>query len=216
MIYDVIVIGQGPAGVSAALYLQRANRKTLLVGSGVGSLAKAEKIENYYGLPGAITGEELHNNGIAGAKALGATFEEDEILALSVEEDTFIATGKKGTYRGSSVLLATGAARVAPPIPGLKMLEGRGVSYCAVCDGFFYRGKDVGVLGAGDYALHEALELLPLAKSVTLLTNGAPAPAALPSGLLVNANKVEKLTGTSALAAVEFTGGETLPLAGVL
>ena len=86
-----------------------------------------------------------------------------------------------GDYPADAVILATGASRAAPRIPGLTGLEGHGVSYCATCDAFFYRGKDVAVLGSGEYALHEAQALPPVAKSVTLLANGQPLTAEFPA-----------------------------------
>lgn len=210
---DAVIVGQGPAGVSAALYLQRAGFRTLLVGGGAGGLAKAERIDNYYGLP-AISGADLHAAGVAQAKALGAELAEDQVVGVEFDGTAFTLVGAKDRYTGRSILFATGAARVTPPIPGLKELEGQGVSYCAICDGFFYRGKEVAVLGDGDYALHEAGELLPLAATVTLLTDGKPAPEGVPDNLRVDTRPIERLEG-SPLKAVHFKDGESLALAGL-
>lgn len=88
-------------------------------------------------------------------------------------------------FDADAVILATGSPRAVPKIEGVAAFEGRGVSYCAICDAFFYRGKDVAVLGQGEYALEEARVLLPVAQSVTLLTDGSEAPADLPDGLRV-------------------------------
>ena len=216
-IFDTIIVGQGPAGVSAALYLQRAGKSTVLVGKGPGGLAKADKIENYYGLAAPISGAELHQNGVAQATALGAAFATDEVLGLDFDGGAFTVQGKEGTYAGKTVLLATGAARPTLPLPGLKEKEGHGVSYCAVCDGFFFKGKPVAVLGSGDYALHEAAHLLQTSGSVTLLTNGQPAPeeGTWPAGLLVDTRPIAALAGESVLEQVSFKEGEPLPVNGL-
>ncbi|MEG1932671.1 MAG: FAD-dependent oxidoreductase, partial [Pygmaiobacter sp.] len=168
---NVIIIGSGPAGVSAALYAVRAGLATTVISSGIGTLAKAEKIENYYGFAEPISGEELAKNGIEGAKRLGVRFVTAEVVGLSYDEQYLVETSA-GAYSADGVIIATGSPRFAPKIAGLATLEGKGVSYCAVCDAFFYRGKDVAVLGSGDYALHEVQALLPVARTVTLLTNG--------------------------------------------
>ena len=169
----VVIIGSGPAGVSAALYTARAGIDTTVLTRGPGALARAEGIENYYGVPGPVSGAELERRGIEGAKAVGVQFVEAEAVGLTFTDKLTVET-LSGDYPADAVILATGASRAAPPIPGLKALEGHGVGYCATCDAFFYRGKDVAVLGSGEYALHEASALLPLAKSVTLLTGGLP------------------------------------------
>ncbi len=111
--------------------------------------------------------------------------------------------------------MATGASRAAPPLPGLAALEGRGVSYCATCDAFFYKGKDVAVLGSGEYALHEASALLPLAKSVTLLTGGAELTAQFPPEVAVRTEKVEAVLGEQRVTGVRLAGGGELALDGV-
>ena len=109
------------------------------------------------------------------------------------------------------MVLATGAQRRRPRIPGLDDFDGAGVSYCAVCDGFFCRGKEVAVLGAGTYALHEAGVLLPLAKRVTLLTNGDPAPEEFPQDLDLDTRPIAALVGESGiLSAVRFADGGAL------
>ena len=120
-----------------------------------------------------------------------------------------------GDFPADAVILATGASRAAPPVPGLAALEGRGVSYCATCDAFFYRGKDVAVLGSGEYALHEIAALLPLAKSVTLLTGGAELTASFPAQVAVRTQKVEAILGPDKVSGVQLAGGEVLPVDGV-
>ena len=151
----MIIIGAGPAGISAALYAARGNMDPLVINNGIGALEKAEKIENYYGLEGPVSGRELFDRGIAQAKALGVRFLDAQVLGIG-GFDTFEVQTTAGTFESICVIIATGGKRTAPKIPGVKELEGKGVSYCAVCDAFFYRGKEVAVLGNSDFALHEA------------------------------------------------------------
>lgn len=211
---DAVVVGYGPAGVSAALYLRRAGIRVTLIGKDIGSLARAEKIENYYGLPAPISGRELAAIGIAQAEALGAEIVTGEVLDLSWDGNYTVRTNS-AEYSSQAVILATGSARKTLPIPGLAEREGHGVAYCAVCDAFFYRGKAVGVLGAGSYALHEASHLLPVVGSVTLLTNGAPPPERLPDGLKSDPRPLQEVFGEPSVEGVRFSDGESLPLSGL-
>lgn len=210
----VIIIGAYPAGISAALYLARANIDVTVIYKDCGALEKAEAIENYYGAPLSASGNELAENGIKQAKALGVNFIKDEVLGLSFEESLTVIT-KNNKYSAARVIIATGAQRKAPHITGLSEFEGRGVSYCAVCDAFFYRGKDVAVIGNGEYALHEAEVLLPLASSVTLLTNGEELNAKIPEGITANFGKLKAISGDKKVQKVIFENGEELNADGV-
>ena len=211
---NVVIIGSGPAGVSAALYTARAGIDTTVLTRGPGSLARAEGIENYYGVPGSISGAELERRGIEGAREVGVKFVQTEAVGLTFTDKLTVET-LSGDYPADAVILATGASRTAPPIPGLKDLEGRGVSYCATCDAFFYRGKNVAVMGSGEYALHEASALLPLANSVTLLTGGAPLTAEFPPEIAIRTEKVEAILGEDKVSGVRLAGGGELPMDGV-
>ena len=211
---NVVIIGSGPAGVSAALYTARAGVDTTVLTKGPGALARAEGIENYYGVPGNITGAELERRGIEGAKEVGVKFVETEAVGLTFTDKLTVET-LNGDYPADAVILATGASRTAPPVPGLAALEGHGVSYCATCDAFFYRGKNVAVMGSGEYALHEASALLPLAASVTLLTGGAALTADFPPEITVRTEKVEAILGEEKVTGVRLAGGEELPMDGV-
>ena len=169
---NVIIIGGGPAGVSASLYTVRAGIDTTLIVHGESALDKAESIENFYGFPGGISGAELKEKGLEQARGLGANIIEEEVVGLAFEEKLTVKTqGADGVVKrpADAIIIAMGSQRKAPDIPGIKEFEGRGVSYCAVCDGFFYRGKTVAVLGSGDYADSEAAELEPLAETVIKL-----------------------------------------------
>lgn len=212
--YDVIIVGAGPAGLSAALYTSRANLSTLVLGKDEGALKGIEKIENYFGTAGAVSGQELLANAKALAQNLGAVFEEEEVLGITWM-GTFLITGKKETYEAKTVILATGAMRTKADIAGLHEFEGKGVSYCAVCDAFFYRGKDVAVLGHGDYALHELSQLLPVVGSVTLCTNGKEAQVEVPAGVVVKTEPVLAVEGDTLVEHLAFADGSKLDVSGV-
>ena len=127
MEYDVIIIGSGPAGISASLYTARANLKTLIISKGIGILEKVKKIENYYGLDESLTGEELHEIGIKQAKKLGVDFAKDEVVKIEYEEKFKVET-INNEYKAKAVIIATGTSRKEPKISGIKEFEGRGVS----------------------------------------------------------------------------------------
>ena len=220
---SVIIIGNGPAGISASLYTIRAGIPTTIIGKGFGALEKAEKIENYYGLETPLSGPELVERGIAQATKLGVRFIEDEVLGLSAEHGFTIKT-KESEYSAPAVILSTGNSRIAPPISGLSDLEGKGVSYCAVCDGFFYKGKDVAVLGDSEYALHEVNELLPVVGSVTLLTNGVEPKVEFPEQVKIVKDKISTLLrgpinplfGTPGpLEGVQFVSDDEIKISGL-
>lgn len=211
---NIVIIGSGPAGVSAALYAARAGVETTVLTKGPGALDRAELIQNYYGFAEPISGAELERRGIEGAKALGVQFVTTEAVGLTYT-DTLTVETLAGDFPADAVILATGASRAAPHIPGLAGLEGHGVSYCATCDAFFYRGRDVAVLGSGEYALHEVQALLPVVKSVTLLTNGSPLTASFPPEVTVCPEKVNAILGEERVSGVELSGGKTVALSGV-
>ena len=211
---NIVIIGSGPAGVSAALYAARAGVETTVLTKGPGALDRAELIQNYYGFTEPISGAELERRGIEGAKALGVQFVTTEAVGLTYMDKLTVET-LAGDFPADAVILATGASRAAPHIPGLAGLEGHGVSYCATCDAFFYRGKDVAVLGSGEYALHEVQALLPVVKSVTLLTNGSPLTASFPPEVTVCPEKVNAILGEGRVSGVELSGGKTVALSGI-
>ena len=213
----VLIIGSGPAGISAALYLKRSGRiDVCVISAGSGSLAKAEKIENYYGLPEQISGQALYEQGVSGAKRLGITIIEEEALSIGFD-DSFkpVVTTNRSEYHADALLLATGAVRKSLNISGIRELEGRGVSYCAVCDAFFYRGKDVCVIGSGEYALHEASVLANTSSSVTLLTNGEAPATEVPEGIKLCEKPIASIEGENAVEGVSFDDGSSIDVSGV-
>lgn len=172
----VIIIGGGPAGVSTSLYTVRAGIDTSLIIYEDSALDKAENIENYYGFPGGISGAELKKRGLEQARALGVKILEEEVVGLAMDFSDqkqsameLIVKTSQADHPADAVIIAMGSQRKAPDVEGIKEYEGKGVSYCAVCDGFFYRGKTVAVLGSGEYADSEARELEPLAAEVIRL-----------------------------------------------
>ena len=211
---NIVIIGSGPAGVSAALYTARAGVETTVLTKGPGALDRAAHIQNYYGFAEPITGAELERRGIEGAKAVGVEFVTTEAVGLTYTDKLTVET-LAGDFPADAVILATGASRAAPRIPGLAGLEGHGVSYCATCDAFFYRGRDVAVLGSGEYALHEVQALLPVAHSVTLLTGGAPLTAQFPPEVTVCPETVDAILGEQTVTGVQLNGGRQVPLSGV-
>ena len=211
---NIVIIGSGPAGVSAALYAVRAGVDTTVLTKGPGALDRAELIQNYYGFAEPISGAELERRGMEGARAVGVKFVTAEAVGLTYTDKLTVET-LDGDYPADAVILATGASRAAPRIPGLTGLEGHGVSYCATCDAFFYRGKDVAVLGSGEYALHEVQALLPVVKSVSLLTNGMPLTAEFPPEVTVYPQKVEAVLGEQVVTGVQLSDGQEVALSGV-
>ena len=206
-VYDFLIIGYGPAGISAALYALRSGHSVQIVGYDGGALAKAHLIENYYGLATPVSGKELLEIGKSQARQLGAEINEDEITDLFFDGNLFVASSKEKQYSGRVCILATGAARKKQPFVGLSKLEGHGVSYCAVCDAFFYRKKNVAVLGSGEYALHEASELKQVASSVTILTNGNELEFKNTEGFIIENRKIESLLGNEKFEGIRFADG---------
>ena len=217
---DVIIIGGGPAGVTAALYAARAGLETIILYKDQGALSKAAKVDNFYGHL-EVGGNELVDIGLEQAKRVGATIINEEAVGMRTNEDeTITIDTANSSYTARTAIIATGASRTTPKIKGLAELEGRGVSYCAICDGFFHRGKDVAVIGSSAYALHEAEDLLPIAKSVTVLTNGAEPQVEFPENVSVRTEKIQEVVGQAGLmgevlSSVTLDGGEEIPFSGL-
>lgn len=173
---DTIIIGAGPAGISASLYIKRAGLDVLVLYKDDGTLEKVHQIDNYYGTP-EISGEHLAELGRKQAETLGVEIKKEEVVEIEYdyENNFFIVKGDR-IYKSKSVILATGTSRNTLRIQGLKELEGKGISYCAVCDAFFYRNKDVAIIGNGKYAINEINHLKNVVNSIVLLTEGNQPP----------------------------------------
>ncbi len=212
--YDVIIIGAGPAGISASLYAKRANKSVLVLYHGESQLEKAHMIENYYGFEGGITGKELYENGIAQAKALGVEVKNEEALHISATpEMNYEVVCADNKYEGKTLILSTGNKKLRPNIKGIDEFDGKGISYCAICDGFFYRKKAVAVIGNGDYALSEAGDLENIVEKLIILTDGLPAPDTDKYEIITK--KIKEIRGEIRVNAVEFEDGTSLDVNGV-
>ncbi|MDF2926473.1 MAG: putative thioredoxin reductase [Paenibacillaceae bacterium] len=166
--YDVIIIGGGPAGATAAIYTARANLSTLVLDKapGAGALALTHKIANYPGVTGQISGRELLDTIRAQAEEFGAKFETTSITAVDLEGDTKMVFTPDGMFESKAVIVATGSKGRNRMLPGEERLLGRGVSTCATCDGAFYQGKEVAVIGDSEEALEEAAALAKFASKI--------------------------------------------------
>jgi len=187
-IYDVVIVGGGPAGTTAAIYTARANLKTLVVDKGLtaGALGITGKIANYPGIPEEISGAELLQRMRYQAQQFGAQFVQDKIQGVELQRDPKLLYGNNGTYAGRAVIIATGSMGRGNRVPGEDRLLGHGVSYCATCDGAFFRNQDVAVAGNTDEAIEEALFLTRFANRVHFLS---PTP-----DLKAPAHMVQELT----------------------
>jgi thioredoxin reductase (NADPH) len=169
--YDVIIIGGGPAALAAAVYTCRALLKTVIFEKKYlgGQLAGTELIENYPGFPEVISGVELTQRMESQAKRFGVEIRYEEVLKLEVENGLKVVTTDTDNYASHVVILASGADPKKLGVPGEEEFYGKGVSYCATCDGAFYRGKDVVVIGGGDSAITEGIFLTKYAQTVQIV-----------------------------------------------
>ena len=157
--YDVAIIGAGPAGISASLYAKRANLNVIVLYYGESNIEKATKIDNYYGFIDGVSGEDLYNNGVEQAKKIGVEVKNIEVSGIDYMQDSFNVKTDSGNFETKTIILATGNKKLKPNIKGIDEFEGKGISYCAICDAFFYRNKNVAVIGNGKFAVSEAEEL---------------------------------------------------------
>ncbi len=171
-LYDVIIIGGGPAGLSAAQYSARAKLKTIVIDKSptAGALAYASIIENYPGLERPISGKELLENFRSQAINFGAQYIESQVVGVSLEGEIKEVHTMDNTYKGKTVIIATGSMGRKPTIKGEADFLGRGVSYCAICDAAFFKGKKVCVVGDSEEALKEAGVLTRFADEVYLIS----------------------------------------------
>ena len=170
---DVIIVGSGPAGYTAAVYTARANLKPLLLAGSVtagGELMNTTDVENYPGFPDGIMGPDLMENFEKQAARFGTEIQFEDVTALDLDGDIkTVTTGSGETFRARSIILSTGSAYRELGLPNEKRLSGHGVSWCATCDGFFFKDQDIAVIGGGDSAMEEALFLTKFARSVTVV-----------------------------------------------
>jgi len=170
-IYNTIIIGSGPAGLTAALYASRAELKPLLFAGLTpgGQLMQTSEVENFPGFIDGIQGPELMDNMIKQVQRFGTEIKNENVTKVDFVKKPFAVTSDSGTYYAKTVIIATGAEANWLGLPNEQRLRGHGVSACATCDGFFFKGKDVVVIGGGDSAMEEALFLTKFANHVTIL-----------------------------------------------
>jgi thioredoxin reductase (NADPH) len=171
-IRNVIVIGSGPAGYTAALYAARAELKPLLFEGSVtagGALMQTTDVENFPGFPDGILGPDLMDSLRKQAERFGAELVADDVIGVDLAATPKVIKTESETYLARAVIIATGSKYRELGVPGEKLLAGHGVSWCATCDGFFFRGQDIAVIGGGDSALEEALFLTRFGKTVTVV-----------------------------------------------
>lgn len=168
--YDVIIIGAGPGGMTAALYAARANLSVLMLDRGIygGQMNNTGAIDNYPGLPD-VTGPELGEKMYQGTMKFGSKFAYGEVTQIKLDGDNRIVITDNDEYVALVVLIATGAEHKHLGVPGEEEYQGRGVSYCAVCDAAFFKDEDIAVIGGGDSAIEEGLYLAQTAKKVTII-----------------------------------------------
>ncbi|HEX2926809.1 MAG TPA: NAD(P)/FAD-dependent oxidoreductase [Ruminiclostridium sp.] len=217
--HDAIIIGRGPAGMSAALYTVRANLKTLVVGRRDSALSRAGKIDNYFGFAETVSGSYLLDEGERQISRLGAELVEDEVISVE-KGDFFNVKTTSGEYTSKTLLFATGQPQKKVPVENLDEFEGKGVSYCTTCDGFFYNNLKVGVLGFRDFAIHEAVELLTFTKNITIYTNGKELELSeeskqIADSFKVNTRPVQKLDGSEFLQRIHFKDGTSEEIDGI-
>lgn len=170
-IYDMVIIGGGPGGYTAALYAARAGLSVIVLEklSAGGQMALSHQIDNYPGFPDGIDGFTLGEQMQQGAERFGAETELAEVYSLDLKAEPKVVDTSEGVYYGKTVVYAAGAGPRELGVPGEKELVGRGINYCAACDGMFYRGKTVAIVGGGNSAVADALILARIAKKVILI-----------------------------------------------
>lgn len=214
--YDLVIVGGGPAGATAAMYAARADLRTAVIDKGLtaGALGITSKIANYPGIVEELTGAELLAQMRAQAEQFGATFITDKVQAVDLTSETKSVYGNAGTYTGKAIIIATGSMGRGKRIPGEDTLLGRGVSYCATCDAAFFRGQTVAVAGNSDEAIEEALFLTKFAEKVYLFspTNELKAPAHVVREALENPKldvqlsvTVREVVGTTQVEGLKIT-----------
>ena len=213
--YDVIIIGAGPAGISASLYIKRGNYSPLVLYNDKSGLMESTKIENYYGFENGIDGKALYENGIKQAKNIGIDIKKEEVVKIESNEDGYIVTTLDNKYNAKVVILATGNKRNTPNIKGIKDFEGKGISYCTICDGFFYKNKNVVVIGSGNYAISETNDLINITNQVTILTNGEKAPEVRAENVKINTNEIKQIIGNNKVEEIEFSDNTRLKTDGI-
>ena len=208
---QLVIIGQGPAGMSAAIYAVRSGTPVTVIAKDLGAMQKADIIENYYGFPEPIAAKTLLENGVLQAKNLGVNFVNAEVYGVEYDANGFIIKTNVEDIAATAVIIACGMARNVPKIENIEKFEGKGVSYCAICDAFFYRNKRVAIVGAAQYTLHEYQVLKNVIQDVTILTNGE-SPTFTEEHI---AKKIVRFEGDEVVRKIVFEDGSELEEDGI-
>lgn len=210
---EALVIGKGPAGIQAAVYMKRGGVNPVVIGKDLGAGEQARLVENFYAFE-SIGGAELVELGIKQAQALDIPVITDEVVSIAYDGVYYVVKTTQETFRAWTVLLATGSHRNMPRIRKIRNYAGKGVSQCAVCDGFFYRNKTVAVIGSGEYAASEAEELLALCKRVVVMTNGETVEGNFDPRCEFIHDKVDAVYGDPTVEGL-VVGDENVPFDGI-
>lgn len=202
-------------GISASIYAKRGNLNPLVIYNDKSSLEKTEKIDNYYGFENGVDGKKLYEDGINQAKNLNIDVKNEEVIKIEFAEKGYTVTTSKDKYDSKTIILATGNKKNTPNIKGIKEFEGKGISYCAICDGFFYKGKNVVVIGSGNYAVSETNDLINITKEITILTNGKETPEIRAENIKINDKEIREIRGEEKAEEIEFTDNSRIKTDGI-
>ena len=218
---DVLIIGAGPAGLQAALHAVRKKVSVLVLGRPERSSIATAHVENYLGVAGVVSGQDLLAIGLEQVKKFGAALLVEDVLHLAQEGDYFLVRSESREFRAASVIIATGTARKKLKVPGEKELAGRGVSYCVDCDANFFRNAKVAVVGDGSAAVDGALTLTGYASEVFLISREVQVSAELAGKLaaskvqVVAGAWVKEIAGETAVTGIVLEDGRTIAVEGV-
>ncbi len=213
--HDVVVIGGGPAGLSAAIYTSRAELKTVILDEPNKLLEKAERIDNYFGFPDGVSGKELLDRGRKQAERFGTEVLEEKALLTKIDPrgEGYVVETAEREFKTKGLIISPGIQHEKPPIEGIKEYEGKGVSYCVVCDAPLYKDKRVGLLGSEDLVAKEALELYEFTKDIKIYTNGNDLhmPDSLHTKLQklkipIEKGEIEEVVGDESLTGLKIEG----------
>ena len=211
-IFDVLILGGGPAGLTASIYTSRANLKTLVISgqpSG-GQLMLTTDVENYPGFPDGILGPELIETFRKQSSRFNTEFKDENVVSVSGSKDKhfIVKTDSGNAYEGKTLIIATGATAKWLELPSEQRLRGKGVSACATCDGFFFKGKNVAVVGGGDTAMEEALFLTKFSPKVYVLVRGSQDKMKASKYMYAKASANEKIVFHFNTEILDVLGGE--------
>ncbi|MHA1237722.1 MAG: NAD(P)/FAD-dependent oxidoreductase [Candidatus Odinarchaeia archaeon] len=220
---DIVIIGGGPAGLSAAIYASRAGHKTIVLDKGDSPVYKIDKISNYLGFPEDITGRELIEKAKKQVERFNGEIRREEVLGAKIKENgKYLIETNKNSYLCQGIIIAMGVSYKKAPIKNLDEYQGRGVSYCVQCDGFFFRGAKVIVIGNKNYTAKEALELTDFTDKITIFTNGLKPE--IDDELLdklkaynieIREDKIVQINGKDVVESVTLENGDVFECAGI-